>query len=699
MKKWVTVFIAIAVLALSAVAPGYGQAGRRRYLETILPHSLILDIAGEASGDEALHHMIALAGVNRNRRAEEYVKGYHETAYILNKLKEYGISDSEIIELPARAKTTWDAEAAELWMLFPEKKKITDLGDFPASLCSGSGSADVTAELVYVGPGNHESFYLGKDVKGKIVLVDGSAGMAKALAVDKLGAAGIVGWGGRPTDYDMDQIDWGSIRNPGNENTFAFQLPRRQIDELRGLCERGAKVEMRAVVRTQLVPYKEEMVSGLIPGSEFPDEELVFTAHLFEGFTKQGANDNISGCAAILETARAVKKLLDDGKIPPLKRSLRFLFIPEISGTIAYIQKYPEIAKRFFANINLDMVGEDIVKNRSFFNLERSTWSSPTYLNDVLEALFEWLGKTQKESAEYGAAEVPILSPNGSKQPFYYHISEYTGGSDHIVFLDGGVKVPSLMLIAWPDMWYHTSGDTVDKADATQLKRVAFITSAAAVFLASAGPRETEVMMSETANRGLARIGRDKLRAERMILNAEAGGLAEAAKEAVNLVKQAFAREKDALASVDFFIRGNSALDGLLKARLQSLDLLMKPGAADMERVYQHRAAREGIKPQNIGPTADETRLSKIIPVRTARMRGYFDSAGFRNRIKELKDLPAYNLQRNEYEVRNFIDGRRSILDIRNGVSAEYDPVPLKDVENFMLVLEKAGFVELKRLK
>jgi len=699
MNKGIAIFTAVLILALAVSAPGFAQAGRQRYLETILPLDLILDIANEASGDEAMHHMIALAGVNRNRRAEEYVRGYYETGYILNKLKEYGIADSEIIELPTRAKTTWDAEAAELWMLTPEKKKITDLRDFPASLCSGSGSADMTAELIYVGSGNRESFYQSKDVKGKIVLVDGSAGMAKALAVDKFGAAGIIGWGGRPTDYDMDQIDWGSIRTTANEKTFAFQLPRRQVNELRSLCERSPKVEMRAIVKTQLVPYKEEMVAALFPGKEYSGEELVFTAHLFEGFTKQGANDNISGCAAILETARAVKKLVDDGKIPPLKRSLRFLFIPEISGTAAYIQKYPEIAKRFFANINLDMVGEDIVKNRSFFNLERSTWSSPTYLNDVLEALFEWLGKTQKESAEYGAAEVPILSPNGSKQPFYYHISEYTGGSDHVVFLDGGVKVPSLMLIAWPDMWYHTSGDTVDKADATQLKRVAFITSAAAVFLGSAGPRETQIMMAETANRGLSRIGRDKLRAERMVLNAEAKALAEAAKEAVNVVTQSFMREKDALASIKFFIRNNAALDGLLKARVQALDVLMKPAVADIEKVYEHRAVGEGLKFQKPALTPDEVRLSKIVPVRTARMQGYFDSRGFRENLKDMKDLPAYNLQRNEYEVRNFIDGSRSILDIRNGVSAEYDPVPLKDVENFMLVLEKAGFIDLKKMK
>jgi len=28
------------------------------------------------------------------------------------------------------------------------------------------------------------------------------------------------------------------------------------------------------------------------------------------------------------------------------------------------------------------------------------------------------------------------------------------------------------MMIAWPDRWYHTSGDHVDKSDPTQMKRV-----------------------------------------------------------------------------------------------------------------------------------------------------------------------------------------------------------------------------------
>ena len=45
----------------------------------------------------------------------------------------------------------------------------------PTALAQGSQSADVEAEVVYVGQGR-EADYAGKDVKGKIVLGSGSVG-------------------------------------------------------------------------------------------------------------------------------------------------------------------------------------------------------------------------------------------------------------------------------------------------------------------------------------------------------------------------------------------------------------------------------------------------------------------------------------------------------------------------------------------
>jgi hypothetical protein len=50
-----------------------------------------------------------------------------------------------------------------------------------------------------------------------------------------------------------------------------------------------------------------------------------------------------------------------------------------------------------------------------------------------------------------------------------------------------------------------------------------------------------------------------------------------------------------------------------------------------------------------------------------------------------------------EMELRNFVDGERSILDIRDAASAEFAPLDLLDVEKWVGVQEKLGLVTLKK--
>jgi hypothetical protein len=665
--------------------------------KTLLPLGLLQEIINEASGDLALQNEILIAGVNRNRLPEEYIKGYWDAAFILNKLREYGLKESQIIDLPTRGPETWDAEMAELWIVKPYTRKIADLKEIAASLCSGSSTTDTTAELIYVGPGNREDFYAGKDVKGKIVLVNGSPGGAQRLAVDKFGALGVVAYGSSHPEFDPDEVGWSSIRVvEGQKKTFGFMVSTRVGNNLRDQLERGPKIEVRAIVKSQMVPYKEQMVEALIKGKDYPDEELVFTAHLYEGFAKQGANDDISGCVAILETARTLQKLMDDGKIPPLKRSVRFLFVPEISGTQAYIRKYPDIARRFFTNINEDMVGEGLIKNQSMMELIQTPASLPNYLNDVMRTLFEWVGTTQRNN-ERNEAYLPIWSPTGSRDPFYYVIDPYSGGSDHVVFADSGVRVPAVMLIVWPDQWYHSSGDTPDKSDSTQLKRVVFLGAAAAVFLAGGGPAETERLIAEVSMRSFNRLGQELARAEGLVSNAETAKVHEIYKEATNIIIQVFLREEDTLASTRFFIRNDAALENLLKTKIKTIQDMRLPYYRELEQVYRSRCLKEKLIPQRIALTAEEIRLGKLLPVKTEKMKGLFDSQEFAAKRREMKDAPAYQLGRSESEVRNFIDGKRSILEIRNAVAAVTAPVPLKGVENCIKVLEKAGFVTIRQ--
>lgn len=694
MKRiWLTVLGMALVFSLV-----FSQEGRNEIRSTLLPLEMLQNIIQEASGDLALQNEIFLTAVNRNRLPQEYTTGYFETRFILEKLKEYGIPQAEIIELPVRARATWDAEMAELWMIKPSLHKLADLKEIPAILCSGSVSTETTAPLVYVGPGNRESFYEGKEVKGKIVLVNGPPERARALAVEKYGALGLVGYASSHPEVDPDQVGWSSLRTRENARpTFAFMVSTRQGQRLRDMLERGEEVELRAIVKTDMVPYREEMVAALLPGQDRVEEELVFTAHLFEGFAKQGANDDASGCVAILETARVLKKLVDEGKVPPLRRSVRFLFVPEISGTAAYLQKYPDLARRFFANINEDMVGEALVKNNAFFYLERSPHSLPHYLGDVIESFVDWMGHTQRISLEGRSGEMDIVSPTGTRDPFYYRIAPFTGGSDHVVFLDGGVRVPAVMFIVWPDFWYHTSGDTPDKSDSTQLKRVVVLSAGAAVFLASAGPGEVPQIIAEVTGRSQMRLSRELQRAERLLLASPKENLEEQRREAVNLVTQAFSREKEVLNSIRFFGQGEKPVEEMLQSRLKALDEWKAIHLALLEELYARRCGELRIAQVKLKLTPEEERLSRIIPVRTEKMRGYFNAMAFRETLRELKGLPAYNLGRGEFEARNFIDNQRSILDIRNALSAEYGPIPLKEIENFVRVLEKAGFVTLRK--
>ena len=658
-------------------------------------------IIAEASGERALQNEISLTGVNRNRKPEEYRTGYFESAFILEKLREYGIDEAYTIDLPAEDRTAWDAESAELWTVEPELRKIVDLADVPASLCSGSESTDTTAELVYVGPGNREEFYKDKAVEGKILLVNGSPESARRIGVQKYGAAGLIGWSSSHPEFDRDQVGWNGLRPGGQDRaTFGFMVSERQGQELRDALERGRKIVVRAVVKTQVVTgAKDQLTVGLIKGTDLADEELVFTAHLYEGWAKQGANDNASGCTAILETARVLKKLLNEGKIPPLRRSVRFLFVPEISGTEAYLRLNPDIKKRIFADINLDMVGEGLIMNRSYFRLNQTPWSLPTFLNDVMAAYIEWMGDSQRDAQEVSWREGGVLAPTGSRDPFYFLVERYSGGSDHDVFVDGGIRIPAVLMIVWPDQWYHSSGDTPDKSDATQFKRVVTISAAAAEFLANAGPAEAGRMMAEIGARQGGRLAEDRARAERLLLAADAKAVHAAAREARVLVDQGFVREKKTQASVRHFIGGDAGAEAALAGRLAGLDAVRSAHIKGVDDLYALRCRALGLKAEKAVPTKDEVRLAGLIPVRTEKMGGMMAMWGLREELRKLNYQPPLSIMMAERELRNFIDGERSILDIRDAASAEYAPIDLLEVETWVGVQEKLGLVTITKRK
>lgn len=435
--------------------------------KTLLSPATIDALVAEISGSVALHHLYDIAGYEHDRPAEEYSTLYRESAYIERMARQYNLEDVHIERFPQSAKQ-WDGELGELWMTAPSKRLIISYRDVAASLATGSKTADVTTDLVYCGQGTNKLDYADKNVAGKVVLISGPAAAAAPLAVKEFGAAGIVTFNnrtGKPIDRP-DQIAWGSA---GPSGTFAFNLSQRAGLELVEMLQKGEKVTVRARVKSAEYQADMQVPTAIIKGDGSTDQEVVLAAHLFEGIAKQGGMDNGSGSALILEVARAWKKLIDDGTLPRPRRTVRFLWVPEISGAMAYLRRYPDEVKRTIAAISVDMAGGDVKKSRNSFRMMRTPYSVNHWVNDISQQFFEFVGETNREKVNNRriaySYQYPILDPQGSRDQFYYNVEKHYGASDHVVYLGQGI--PAILYNNWPDIAYHTNEDSVTNADPT----------------------------------------------------------------------------------------------------------------------------------------------------------------------------------------------------------------------------------------
>lgn len=92
-------------------------------------------------------------------------------------------------------------------------------------------------------------------------------------------------------------------------------------------------------------------VTGVIRGTEGPNGEIVLSlGHLFE----RGAHDNATGVAAIISAAEALNSLIEAGKLPRPRRTIRVLGMGECCGTMYYLQQNQDRVKRTVAAMCID---------------------------------------------------------------------------------------------------------------------------------------------------------------------------------------------------------------------------------------------------------------------------------------------------------------------------------------------------------
>jgi len=585
-----------------------------------------------------------------------------------------------------------------LTVVSPFTEVIADHDAVAAALARNSGNADVTAELVYVPDGGSAKSYEGSDVAGKIVISEGGISALFRTAVNRFGAAGVVAYGTRYPERYPDMIVWNSVpAAAGGRTGFGFNIVHPKGLDLIARLKRGEKITVHAEVESKRYPAKMEVVTGLIPGTGGTDQELLLIAHLFEGISKQGANDNISGSVCILETGRTILELIRRGVIAQPRRSVRFLWVPEISGTRAYIMRYPEEIGKMIAGINMDMVGEDLVKTRSYFHVSRTFHSVPSFFNDIVQEFAELTAAMNNDAhgETYGRFNLKITAPGGSQMPFLLNILGYDSGSDHGVLSNGVVKVPTVYLECWPDDFYHSSMDTPDKTDPTQLKRVAFIAAASTITAAQAAPDDAPALLALVAGNSRRRTAESCAAALQLLNAATAENVLQNYKKARIIAGQAFIHEMDNVQTLTLIAEDEQAV--LQSIDIEKENLRRESGAfqESLRNLCTFLCRKFGVRFAEPELSPKEREMSALIPVRSAQ--DMIEQMRTPLRPQLPRSSGVYRFQYAANELANMIDGRRSMLDIAYAVMAECGGPEPEDAAAYFYALEKEGSIRFKK--
>src|SRR6266850_8525304 len=387
MKTRLTV---VLVALLAAHGPSFAETTQSmptHPAETLLSRETLKALDEELSGVAAKDHVARLTQLHRVPASP----GFHEAIeYVMGRARAFGLSDVHVDTFPGDGTTYfgtlhgnrgWRVDGGSLDEVTPRARRIISVDDVRLAVADNSESADVTVELVDVGGGAERRDYDGKDVRGRLVLCDATPSACHAQAVEEHGAVGLVSYNSNQVSAwwrdDADLIRWGHLDARGRKNTFAMMISLREARTLRQRLGNGERITLHALVRARnddTLPY--ETLIATIPGADPAAGDIVFSCHL--DHEKPGANDNASGCSANLEIARAMKTLIDTKRIPAPVRTIRFVWPSEMTGTIAYLVKHPEIASRIRAAVHLDMVGGDPFVTKSILHVTRSPWSIAT---------------------------------------------------------------------------------------------------------------------------------------------------------------------------------------------------------------------------------------------------------------------------------------------------------------------------------
>jgi len=657
-------------------------------IRVLVAEDVLLQIAEETSGEAAKRNLDTITLQHRMRGSDQFAAA---TEHVLKKLREYDLDEVELLTYPADGKTmfgtqksrpVWSVRSAELWELGNidgETIRVRRLGDWdsvPLSLAQDSFSADVTAALVDIGSATSDEHYANKDVRGKLVLTSSQPETVVERAVGELGAAGIISYAPNQRSAwwreDDRLVRWGHLESFPNTKSFGFMISLGEARKFQARLEAGEEIILSANVDASHETGQYGFATAAIHGTTHKDEDIHFTCHL--DHPRPGANDNASGCVSILEIARTLSALIKNNILPRPKRSIRFLWPAEIEGSIIYLTQH-EDAGRIKANIHMDMVGGGPV-TKSVFRISGGPMSVPSFISDLGHEVGHFVNDQTEQFASGITVDFPLNAPEGGKEPLLALMENLDMGSDHDVFFEGTWQKPGLYLHDWPDRYIHTNYDLAANIDPTKLKRAAFIGAVNAWFLANMSDEDVPAVLEMLKRNALARSG--ELLERRASLNAV---------DQIEVSKIHFAVERRKVHSVESFAGLDEKDHENAVAFLAELEEMVAPPDVQTfapvyrnQIVYQRNPNVEG--PMGAFGYSYLTDKLGAEAVSHLRLRSYVGTYGGGGQYA--------------YEALNFVDGQRTVSDIRDWLVTEIGDVPIEYVEEYLAALESIDVIRRK---
>jgi len=333
----------------------------------------------------------------------------------------------------------------------------------------------------------------------------------------------------------------------------------------------------------------------------------------------------------------------------------------------------PDVTARIKAAIHLDMVGGGPA-TKAVFHVTRGPASLPSIVNDVAAAIGAFVNEQTMAFAASGAAEFPLTAPEGRKEPLQAALVDFSSGSDHQVYTEGSFRIPAVYLNDWPDRYIHTNRDTPAMIDPTKLLRAGFIAAATGWVLANLDASDALPLLQIVRAQALERTAG----VTRRLAASDTG---------VNLVRFHLWHERSLIDSMSRFFQIPVRVRTEAEQLMAQLEAMFGPVGATIPPPSGEAAVVFSRRPEPKGPMSvfgydyftDKYGAERAARLRINSARSQWGDGGY------------------AYEVLNLVDGRRTVQEITEMVSAIYGPIPLDVVLEYLRALEDIRVVEAAR--